>query len=88
MPFFRRKSKKIFLDHDGLAEVMKLRSKVKIDKADKILYSAIPSPAVADEIRKNASRRAREAKKRGDRKDVINYLKIITSTQKRIVRRV
>lgn len=74
-----KRKKSIFLDHDGLAQIRKLRSEGKLDEADRILYSAEPSPAVLDELRKNASLRAKQAKKDGNWQAVIDYLEGYTS---------
>lgn len=64
----------IFLDHEKLAVVAKLRREEKLDEAEKILLRAEPTPAVLDELRKIASKRAQSAKKKGDWSDVIRHL--------------
>ena len=64
----------VFLGHDELAYVRGLRKGGKLEEAEKLLLRAEPSPAVLDELRKNASIKAREAKKRGDWQAVVRHL--------------
>jgi len=45
-----------------------------LDKAEKLLLKGEPTPAVADELRKIASKRASLAKKNGDWEAVIYHL--------------
>lgn len=68
------RQKQIFLGHEDLARVRRFRNKGKLDRAEKILMRAEPSPAVLDELRKLASTRAREAKKAGDWQAVVQHL--------------
>jgi hypothetical protein len=65
---------RIFLGHDELAYIRKLRSQGKLQKAEEILMKAEPSPAVLDELRKVSSVKARAAKKAGDWSAVAEYL--------------
>jgi hypothetical protein len=64
----------VFLGHDELKYVRGLRNEGKLDKAEKLLLKAEPSPAVLDELRKLASIRARVAKKDGNWELVVQYL--------------
>lgn len=66
--------KDVFLGHDELGYVRKLRQDEKFDKAEELLVRAEPSPAVLDELRKLAVARAALAKKRGDWKSVVMNL--------------
>lgn len=66
--------KEVFLGHDELGYVRKLRQDEKFDKAEELLMRADPSPAVLDELRKLAVARAALAKKRGDWKSVVTNL--------------
>lgn len=66
--------KDLFLGHDELAHVRKLRKKGKFDDAEELLYRAEPSPAVLDELRKTKSVQARKAKDNDDWEAVIDYL--------------
>ena len=73
----RNKTKKqwqVFLGSDELVYVRGLRSNGKLEKADDLLKKAEPTPAVLDEIRKNASTKAKQAKKKGDWMTVIQCL--------------
>jgi len=67
-------SKEILLDDNGLKRIHQMRREGKLSEADQILLSAIPTPAVLGELRKNASLRARQAAKQGDWRAVINHL--------------
>ena len=67
-------SRQVFLGHDELAYVRRLRSSGKLDEAVTLLRKAEPSPAVLDELRKAASTRARAARKSGDWAEVIKHL--------------
>jgi hypothetical protein len=67
-------NKWIFLDHEKLAIVAKLRREEKLDEAEKILLRAEPTPAVLDEMRKIASKRAQSAKKKSDWSEVVRHL--------------
>jgi len=69
----------IFLGHEELASIRKLRRQGKLDEAEKILLKGEPSPAVLDELRKIASARARLAKKEGDWEAVVRHLERYTS---------
>ncbi len=70
----QRKSERVFLSHDELAYVRRLRSEGKLGKAEELLKKAEPSPAVLDEIRKIASAKAKQAKREGDWQAVIRHL--------------
>ena len=70
--------KQVFLAHDELRYVKQLRKEGKIDKADALLLKAEPTPAVLDELRKNASIKAKIAKKNGDWKAVVEHLENYT----------
>lgn len=65
---------RVFLGHDELAYIRKLRNQGKLDKAEELLRKAEPSPAVLDELRKTFSSRARAAKKQGDWSAVVDHL--------------
>jgi hypothetical protein len=65
---------RIFLGHDELAYIRKLRAQEQFEKAEEMLMKAEPSPAVLDEIRKIASAKAKIAKKEQDWKAVVHYL--------------
>lgn len=65
---------RIFLGHDELKHIRRLRKENKLDKAEKLLFRADPSPAVLDEIRKTKSVRARIAKENDDWHMVIEHL--------------
>lgn len=65
---------KIFLAHDELAYVRKLRKQGKLCEALDFLMKGIPSPAVLDEIRKTYSAMAKISKKDGDWATVVQYL--------------
>ena len=69
----------VFLDHEELALIRKLRRQGELDKAEKILLKGEPSPAVLDELRKIASAKARLAKKEGDWEAVVCHLESYTS---------
>jgi len=64
----------INLFHEELANVRALRKQGKLDEADNLLMNAVPTPAVLDEIRKNASLKAMAARKNGDWYSVIKHL--------------
>ena len=64
----------IFLDHEKLAIVARLRREEKFDEAERILLRAEPTPAVLDELRKIASKRAQSSKKKGNWLEVVRYL--------------
>ena len=66
--------KDIFLSHDELDYVRKLRQNGEFDKAQELLLRAEPSPAVLDELRKLASAKAAMLKKQGDWAGVIKSL--------------
>jgi len=66
--------KPYFLDHEKLAVVGRLSANGEYEIVDKILFISKPSPAVLDLLRKNASRKARFAKKSEDWEKVIEYL--------------
>ena len=68
------REKPYFLDHEKLSAVGRLSVNGEYDIVDKILLISKPSPAVLDQLRKNASRKARFAKKSGDWEKVIEYL--------------
>src|SRR6266508_2928496 len=72
----------IFLDHDGLKRVHKLRKEGKLDDAEKLLKMAEPSQAVLDELRKVFSQRASLAKKKNDWKSVVDNLEKYTAYAK------
>jgi len=67
-------SKQVFLGHDELAYVRRLRADGKLDKAEALLLKASPTPAVLDELRKIASKRARDAKKLANWSEVVAHL--------------
>ncbi|RJP46306.1 MAG: hypothetical protein C4583_19210 [Anaerolineaceae bacterium] len=71
--------KQVFLAHDELRYIRQLRKEGKIDKADALLLKAEPTPAVLDELRKNASVKARNAKKDGDWVAVVKHLESYTA---------
>ena len=66
--------KPYFLDHEKLIAVGRLSVNGEYDLVDKILLISKPSPAVLDQFRKNASRKARVAKKSEDWEKVIECL--------------
>lgn len=66
--------KEVFLGHDELGYVRRLRQRGDLDKAEELLLKAEPSPAVLDELRKLAVAKAGLAKKRGDWKAVVRSL--------------
>ncbi len=72
------KEKPYFLDHEKLAYIGRLSSRGEYEIVDKILFISQPTPAVLDQLRKNASRKAREAKKSKDWKKVISILEEYT----------
>jgi hypothetical protein len=80
LTFFDPEMKKLinekpyFLDHEKLSAVGRLSVNGEYVIVDKILLISKPSPAVLDQLRKNASRKARDAKKSGDWEKVIEYL--------------
>jgi len=65
---------RIFLAHDELAYVRKLRKQGKLKEALDFLMNGIPSPAVLDEIRKTYSAMAKISKKEGDWASVVQHL--------------
>lgn len=65
---------KICLGNEELSYVRRLRNKGKLKKAEELLLKADPSPAVLDELRKLASKRAREAKKNNNWSAVSQHL--------------
>lgn len=67
-------SGRIFLDHEGLARVRRLRQEGKLDDAEAMLVRAEPSAAVLDELRLISSKRARSAKKQSDWAAVVQHL--------------
>lgn len=66
--------KPIFLSQTILSYVNRLSARGDYEKADQLLFMAIPSPAVLDGIRKNASRKANIAKKQENWQKVIELL--------------
>jgi len=78
-----RQQKQIFLGHDELAYVRRLRNEGKPDQAEELLMRAEPSPAVLDELRKIASTRARKAKKEGNWQAVVQHLEGYNSYAKK-----
>jgi hypothetical protein len=64
----------IFLDHEKIAVVAKMRKDGNLGEAEKILLRAEPTPAVLDEFRKIASKRAQSAKKKSDWAEIIRCL--------------
>ena len=68
------KEKPYFLDLEKLAAVGRLSVNGEYDIVDKILLISKLSPAVLDQLRKNASRKAKNAKKSEDWEKVIEYL--------------
>lgn len=75
---------KVFLGQNELASIRKLRTSGDLEKAESVLLNAEPSPAVADELRKIASARARLAKKQGDWKEVIKHLESYTTHAQKV----
>lgn len=69
----------VFLGHEELASVAKLRREGKLDEAEAILLTAEPTPAVLDELRKVASIRARSAKQEDDWATVVRHLEGYTA---------
>ena len=69
-----KSEKQVFMGHDELAKIRKLRKDGKLDKAEKLLLKAEPSAAVLDELRKIVSNKAKSAKQEGDWKAVVEYL--------------
>ena len=72
------------LGHEQLAHIQQLRIKGKLHQAERILLKAEPSPAVADEMRKIASARAKDAKTQNDWEAVIKYLEQYNSYAQRV----
>ncbi len=72
--FSNKKTKQVFLDHDGLKYIGELRRDGKFEQAEKLLLKAEPSPAVADEMRKLASIKAKAAKKTLNWEAVVEHL--------------
>ena len=66
--------KPYFLDREKLTAVGRLSVNGEYDIVDKLLLISKPTPAVLDQLRKNASRKARNAKKSGKWEKVIEYL--------------
>lgn len=64
----------VFLGHDELAYVRGLCKAGKPEQAEELLYKADPTPAVLDELRKIASKKAKIAKRNGDWESVVKYL--------------
>lgn len=63
-----------FLDSDALDAIKQLRAEGQLDAVQNTLLKAEPTPAVADELRKTLSAKARLAKGRGDWQAVIHHL--------------
>jgi hypothetical protein len=63
-----------FLGHDDLAALRHLRMEGELDAVEEALLNAQPTPAVADELRKTLSAKARLAKKREDWQSVARHL--------------
>jgi hypothetical protein len=74
---------KFFTDND-YKKVKQLRKDSKLDQAERMLLDADPSPAIADELRKTQSEKARLAKKDGQWKKVIQYLEFYNTYAKKI----
>ena len=72
MGLFSRKW--VFMDHDALAKTRKQIAAGDLDKAEKTLLKAEPTPAVLDQLRRIASLRAHEAKRREDWAAVVRHL--------------
>ena len=72
--WFSRSKKRPLLGDAELANIRKLRNAGQLDKAEKLLRNAEPTPAVLDELRKIASTRAKQAKQAGDWQAVITHL--------------
>lgn len=70
---------RVFLGHEELANVRKLRNAGKLEEAEEILLNGEPSSAVLDELRKIASAKAKLAKKAGNWEAVIEYLESYTN---------
>jgi len=69
------KNTKLFLLYDShFTYIRKMVKEGKFQKAENLLYMALPTPAVLDELRKLASKKARLAKKDGDWRRVVEYL--------------
>lgn len=73
-----------FLDHEKLKELAELRRQGEFDKVERRIKYAIPSPAVADELRKVKSFRARIAKKEGDWKAIVTHLEAYLTYANRV----
>jgi len=71
--------KQVFLGHDELKYIRNLRKEGKLDKAEELLIKAEPSPAVLDELRKIASKRAKVAKNNSDWEAVVQFLESYTT---------
>ena len=65
---------KVFLGHDELRYVKRLRMNGDFKKVEELLMKAKLSPAVMDEVRKLSSAKAKIAKKKGDWVSVVEYL--------------
>ena len=73
-PYLEAGNSTIF-DHEELREIRNTFKEYRTVAAEKMLMTSSEiSPAVVDELRKIASHRAREAKKKGDWKSVIDHL--------------
>jgi len=70
---------RIFLGNEELSYVRRLRNQGKLKESEELLLKADPSPAVLDELRKLASKRAREAKKNNNWSAVIQHLDSYTT---------
>jgi hypothetical protein len=69
----------VFLGHEELASVAKLRREGKLDEAEAILLKAEPTQAVLDELRKIASVRAWSAKQEDGWAAVVRHLEGYTA---------
>jgi len=63
-----------YLFHEGLAIVKEMREAGRFADAEEILMNAVPSPAVANELRMIKSKRAWEAKKSGDWASIVRHV--------------
>lgn len=69
----------------GIKKVRQLRQSGNLDQAERMLLNAAPSPAVADELRKTESEKAKIAKKARNWKRVIQYLEFYNTYAKRVL---
>ena len=76
---------KIILDEVGIKKVRQLRQNGDLDQAERMLLNAEPSPAVADELRKTESEKAKIAKKARNWRKVIQYLEFYNTYAKRVL---